>query len=189
LYRIDGYNPITMDFSTQLRKTYLGAAPHTLFTGLVWVASGFLAENLSKHQAIAFFIIAGTFVFPGGELVRKLLKAPNVMAKENKLPLLFMLLAFTIPLSYPLIYMACKTNVNFFFPAFSILVGAHYLPFIYGYGMKTFGIVAALLITNGILNGIIYPTDFSTSGYITGSILIAFAFIHFIKIKYFEYEQ
>jgi hypothetical protein len=108
-----------MDFSAQIRKTYLGAVPHTIFTSLVWLTAALLAEQFSKGQAIVFFIIAGSFVFPGGELLRKLMKAPNVVAKENKLPQFFMLLAFTIPLSYPLIYLVCKGNINYFFPAFT----------------------------------------------------------------------
>jgi hypothetical protein len=52
---------------------------------------------------------------------------------------------FSIPMSYPLIDMAMANNNNLFFSAFSILVGAHYLPFIYGYGKVTFGVLGVAL--------------------------------------------
>ncbi|MGE0772892.1 MAG: hypothetical protein AB7K37_14345 [Cyclobacteriaceae bacterium] len=120
-----------MDFATQMRRTYLSAVPHTVYTAAVWLTSGYVADSLSKAMAIVFFIAGCTFIFPFGELIRKIMKPINVLSAGNRLPRLFTLLAFTIPLSYPLIYMACVANINYFFPAFTILVGAHYLPFVW----------------------------------------------------------
>ena len=174
---------IQMDFNTEFRRTYLGAAPHTLATGLIWLISAALGQWGTKTQSIIFFIAAGTFIFPFGELLRKLMQAPNLMSQENSLPRLFMLLAFTIPLSYPLIYLACKGNTNFFYPAFSVLVGAHYLPFIYGYRMPVFGIMSGLLVSQGLICSIYYPESFALSAIITGIILVFFGLVNYSRIK------
>lgn len=172
-----------IDYSSELRETYLGAFPHTLFTAFVWIFSGTWGYYISKPQAIIIFIIAGTFIFPGGELIRKMMRAPNLLSKENKLPQLFTLLAFTIPLSYPLVYLVIKSNVNLFFSAFTILIGAHYLPFIYGYRMPTFGILAILLVSVGTYFALLYSDQFALPAFVTGAILLAFAFIHYLIIK------
>lgn len=172
-----------MDFATQMRRTYLSAVPHTVYTAAVWLTSGYLADSFSKAMAIVFFIAGCTFIFPFGELIRKVMKPINFLSAENKLPRLFTLLAFTIPLSYPLIYMACVANINYFFPAFTILVGAHYLPFVYGYGKLSFGILCGLLVIVGTTGAVLFQNAFSFCAYATGGILIVFAAIHYYQIK------
>jgi hypothetical protein len=177
-----------MDFVTQFRRTYLGASPHTFYTAAVWLAGGLVGEFASRGLAIWVFILGATFTIPMGELLRKLMQAPNAMSPENKLGKLFMLSAFGIPLCYPLIYLACRGNLNFFFPAFSILVGAHYLIFIYGYGLNSFGLVAFLLVAIGSLSAIIYPQQFSLSAYGTAIVLIVFGIYHYITVKQENHE-
>jgi hypothetical protein len=171
------------DFSKELRETYLGAFPHTVFTALVWIGSGIWGQFVSKPEAVLIFIVAGTFIFPGGELIRKIMKTPDVLSRENKLPQLFMLMAFTIPLSYPLIYLISKNNINLFFSSFTILVGAHYLPFIYGYRMFTFGIVSVLMVALGTFFSLKYPSEFTLPAFVTGAILLILAFTNYYLIK------
>jgi hypothetical protein len=177
-----------MDYSAELRKTYMGAFPHTLFTALVWIVSGVLGYFISKPQAIILFILAGTFVFPSGELIRKMMGVPNVLSKENKLPQLFTLLAITIPLSYPLIYLIIQNNINLFFSSFSILIGAHYLPFIYGYRMRSFGILTILLVLAGTYFALLLSDQFALPAIVTGTILLVFALIHYKIINKQNYE-
>lgn len=59
----------------------------------------------------------------------------------------------------------------------------YYLPFIYGYGMKTFGILSALLVIQGTLSFYLFPGMFSLSAFVTGGILILFALIHYRQVK------
>jgi hypothetical protein len=180
---------LTDQHAHQMRVTFAGAVPHTLFTALIWIVAGCLAVISTPLKAILFFIIGGTFTFPGGELIRKSLGTRNVLSTDNRLPLFFTLLAFTIPLSYPLIYFICKANVNLFFPAFTILIGAHYLPFVYGYQMKSFALLSILLVGSGTITGLYFNNSFAMQAFLTGSALLVFAFIHFIQIKRELYEQ
>lgn len=161
----------------------MGAAPHTLCVGLLWILSGVLANFASVGFTVLFFFFACGVNFPLGELLRKGFKVKDVLSKENNLPKLFTYLSFTIPLSMPIVYMACKYNINWFFPAFAILVGAHYLPFIWAYRMPTFGILGALLISIGILCVLKFSDSFSMAAYMTGSTMIVFAIINFIIVR------
>lgn len=172
-----------MDYAAEMRQTYLCAAPHTFYASLAWIGSGVLGDLASKGMSILVFIIAASMIFPAGEWLRKMIKVPNRLSVHNKLPLLFTLLAFTIPLSYPIIYMACQHNINYFFPAFTVLIGAHYLPFIYGYGKNTFGLLAAILVSGGSLCGFYFKHSFSLAAYFTGSVLFFIALLHYYQTK------
>lgn len=172
-----------MEHTLQFRRTYQAAVPHTLFTALVWLMSAFITHFMSMAMGYTFFIVAATFTFPAGELIRKMMKAPQLVSKDNQLPFLFMLMAFGIPLCYPLIYLACKDHPNLFFAAFSILVGAHYLPFAYGYGMKSFIVLGLLLVFQGTACAFLLPDFTIMPAIFTGVILIIFAALHYNIIK------
>ena len=172
-----------MNFHDELRRTYVGAAPHTLIIGLIWVISGFIVNLTSKEFSIIFFFLASGVNFPLGELVRKLMGVNNLLSQENNLPKLFTYLSFTIPLSLPVVYMACKSNINWFFPAFAVIVGAHYLPFIWAYKMPTFGILGALILFIGVICALLFSEYFSIAAYLTGSTMIIFAIVHYLIVK------
>ncbi len=55
-------------------------------------------------------------------------------------------------------------------------MGSRYLPFLTLYGMKLFGILAALLVVGGAGLALYGPPVFSLGGWLTGILLIAFAF-------------
>lgn len=177
-----------MDYVTQLRRTYLGAAPHTFYIAFVWLMGGLVGEHVSKGQGILFFIVASSFTFPAGEMIRRIMGVPNLMSKENNLGKMFMLSAFGIPLCYPIIYLVCKGNINYFFPAFSILVGVHYLIFIYGYGMITFGILSILLVVQGTATAVFYSDQFAMSAYLTSITLFIFGILHLVQVKKENHE-
>jgi hypothetical protein len=58
-----------------------------------------------------------------------------------------------------------------------IVLGAHYLPFVFLYGMRQFAVLAALLISCGVFIGLYLPKATTLGGWITATALLAFAFI------------
>ena len=88
-----------------------------------------------------------------------------------------MQVAFVLPFSLPLVLAATAYRQNWFYPAFTIALGSHYLPFIFMYGMWQFGVLAALLIGSGLLIGMYLPSIFSLGGWSTGLVLLVFAFV------------
>ena len=63
-------------------------------------------------------------------------------------------------------------KLNWFYPAFMIIVGAHYLPFVFLYGMRLFAFLAALLIGVGLLIGLNFAGSFTLGGWVTAGMLL-----------------
>ena len=85
--------------------------------------------------------------------------------------------AFTLPLNLPLILAATVHNRYWFYPAFMVALGSHYLPFMFLYGMWQFGALAAVLLGAGVVIGMYPPTVFSLGGWFTAATLLVFALI------------
>ncbi|MEJ2005867.1 MAG: hypothetical protein P8X57_13125, partial [Cyclobacteriaceae bacterium] len=94
--------------------------------------------------SIITFIILIMVNFPVGELIRKQFFNLDVsLDTGNKIPMLFSLMAILVPASLPVVLFACLADINFFYPALAVIVGAHYLPFYYGYRFRSFIILGA----------------------------------------------
>ena len=68
-------------------------------------------------------------------------------------------------------------RVNLFYPAMMVLVGAHYLPFVFLYGMRMFAVLAACLLGGGLLLALYLPGSFAAGGWLTGATFLVFAAI------------
>ena len=88
-----------------------------------------------------------------------------------------------IPLSFPLIFMLTKENVNLFFPALTIIIGIHYLPFVYAYKMNSYWVLAALLVIGGSYFGFMLPENFEFCAYYTSAVLFIFSIINLFIVK------
>jgi hypothetical protein len=64
---------------------------------------------------------------------------------------------------------AALHNVNWFYPAFLMIVGAHHLPFIFLYGMWQYGVPAAVMLGAGLGLGRLAPASFPPGGGLGGS--------------------
>jgi len=92
-------------------------------------------------------------------------------------------IAFTVPLVLPVAGAAAMYRPGWFYPACMVIVGAHYLPFVFVYGMKTFALLAAALISGGFAIGLIAPDDLVMGGWVGGAVLFVFAFGLFAAFK------
>jgi hypothetical protein len=99
-----------------------------------------------------------------------------VLAQQNPLGHLAMQIAFTVPLVLPVAGAAALHRPGWFYPACLVIVGAHYLPFVFLYGMKTFAVLAAVLTCAGFAIGFIAPDEVALGGWVGGVVLFAFAF-------------
>jgi hypothetical protein len=110
-------------------------------------------------------------------LLLHVMARPSSLPKGHPMNALAMQVAFVLPLSLPLVFVATAYRQNWFYPAFMIALGSHYLPFIFLYGMWQFGALAALLIGSGLLIGMYLPSIFSLGGWWTALMLLVFAFV------------
>ena len=160
----------------EVRTVYLGAFSGMIVTSAIWLISSAAGKWISTGYAIMALILGGTFIFPLSQLLLKAMGRPATLSKENPFGMLAMQIAFTIPASYPLIAAATIHNTNWFYPAFLVVVGAHYLPFIFLYGMWQFAILTVLLVGLGTAIGIYFPDSFTLGGWVGATIYLLSAF-------------
>ena len=160
----------------EVRTIYFGSFSGLIVTGFIWLISAGIGIWVSTGLAIWALILGGTFIFPLSQVLLKIMGKPANLSRENPFGTLAMLVAFVIPALYPVIAAATIHNTNWFYPAFLVVVGAHYLPFIFLYGMWQFGVLAVLLVGLGTALGIFFPENFSLGGWIGGAVYLLAAF-------------
>lgn len=163
----------------EFRSCHYGGAVYLGVEGFLWVLSATLGAAGQIPVAMLVLLIGGMFIYPIATVVSRFLKMPKP-EDSNQLAILSTWIALTIPLGLPLIFMATSAGrENLFFPAFTVLVGAHWLPFAYVYSMKSFAALAVILVLAGILFGFIFTQLFAVCGFVTGGILFFFAILHY----------
>ncbi len=159
----------------EVRSVFLGGSVGQLVTGLIWLVSAVLSTFVGQPQGILALVLGGMLIFPLTQLALKLLGQQASLRRDNPLNQLPLQSVFAMVAMYPLIYAAARYNVNWFYPAFMIVVGAHYIWFIFLYGMWQYGALATALIAGGIAVGVLLPTAFAIGGWLAGALLILFA--------------
>jgi hypothetical protein len=86
-----------------------------------------------------------------------------------------MQVAFVLPFSMPLLLPVGLYRLNWFYPAMMVLLGAHYIPFVFLYGMRMFAVIAALILGGGMVIAMYWSSSFSVGAWYTGAMLVLFA--------------
>jgi len=166
---------IVADAQQEVRRVYLGGSVGQMVSGAIWLASAALGTWAGKREAIWMLVLGGAFIFPITQLVLRVSGHAWSLSRENPLRQLAMQVAFIVPLTLPVVGAAALHNVNWFYPGCMIIVGAHYLPFIFLYGDWRFGVVAAALLGGGVALGMARPNEFVLGGWLTGLALVIFS--------------
>jgi hypothetical protein len=161
----------------EVRSVFLGGSVGQAVSGGLWLLSAALATWVNLRYGIILLVLGGIFIFPLTQLVLKLLGHAAALNKANPLNQLAMQVAFIVPLNLPVIGAAALYNVNWFYPAFMVVVGTHYMPFIFLYGMRLYAVLAAVLIGGGVAIGFLLPHNFIVGGWLTGVVLLLFAVV------------
>jgi hypothetical protein len=158
----------------QMRAAYLGGFAGQLVSGALWLSSAALATWGSRRAAFLMLVVGGVLIYPLTRLVLRAMGRPGG-APGNPLNALAMQVAFIVPLGLPLVAAATLHRPAWFYPAFMLLVGAHYLPFVFLYGMPVFAVLCALLVSGGLVLGLYAPGAFALGGWVSGALLVLFA--------------
>ena len=161
----------------EVRTIYLGGFYGQLVSGAIWLGSTALTTWVSQRAGILALVFGGMFIFPLTQLLLRASGRSASLTSGNPLRELAMEIAFLVPLLLPLVGAATLHRAAWFYPAMMIVVGAHYLPFSFLYGMRQFILLAGLLIFAGILIGLYAPEMSALGGWLTGILLSIFAFI------------
>jgi hypothetical protein len=168
---------LVQDAQREVRTVYIGAFWGQLVASAIWLASAALGFWVTPRAAIFTLVVGGFFIFPAVQALLRLTGRPASLAPGNPLGGLGMQLAFTLPLSMLLLVPVTEFRLNLFYPAFLILLGAHYLPFAFLYGMRMFIPLSAILACSGVALALYIPGSFSAGGWMGGLILFVFAWI------------
>jgi hypothetical protein len=165
------------DAQREVRTIFVGGFWGQLVSSVLWLTSAALGTWSTPRAAIFALVLSGFFIFPLTQLLLRLTGGPASLPSANPLGNLGMQIAFTLPLSMLLLVPVTAFRLNWFYPALMILVGAHYLPFTFLYGMRIFIPLCALLTGGGVVIALYFSGSFSLGGWVGGLILFIFAWI------------
>jgi hypothetical protein len=168
---------LVQDAQREVRTVFIGGFWGQLVSSAIWLASAALGYWVTPRAAILTLVFAGFFIFPVTQLLLRLTGGPASLTRGNPLNNLAMQIAFTLPMTMLLLVPVTEFRLNLFYPALMILLGAHYLPFTFLYGMRMFIPLCALLVSSGVVIAYYFSGSFSLGGWICGLTLFVFAWI------------
>ena len=165
------------DAQREVRSVYVGGFWGQLVSSVIWLVSAALGTWVTPRASILTVVIGGFFIFPLTQMLLRLSSGRASVSRENSFNSLGREVAFVLPFSMLLLVPVGLYNLNWFFPALMILLGAHYLPFATLYGMRMFLFLAGILIAAGVVIALYFSQTFSLGAWIAGLALFVFAWI------------
>jgi len=165
------------DAQREVRSVYVGGFYGQLVSSVIWLVSATLGTWVTPKASILTLVISGFFIFPLTQMLLRLSGRRASVSRENAFHSLGMQIAFVLPFSMLLLVPVGLYNLNWFFPALMILLGAHYLPFATLYGMRMFLFLAGFLIAAGVVIAQYFWGTFSLGAWIAGLALFVFSWI------------
>jgi hypothetical protein len=168
---------LVQDAQREVRTVFIGGFWGQLVSSAIWLASAAVGTWVTPPAAILTAVVGGFFIFPLTLALLRLTGGRASVSKDNPLHYLGMQIAFTLPMTMLLLVPVTEFRLNLFYPALMILLGAHYLPFTFLYGMRMFIPLCALLVSSGVVIAYYFSGSFSLGGWICGLTLFVFAWI------------
>lgn len=165
------------DAQRDVRRTYVGGFFGQLVSGAVWLVAAAVGTWGSTGAAVAALWLGGMLIFPLTTLALRVSGRPAALPTGHPMASLAVQIAFTVPLGLLVALALAGERPDLFFPASMIIVGAHYLPFVFLYGMRLFAVLAALLVGGGVVVAMSGAGPFSLGAWLTGTVLVVFAFL------------
>lgn len=160
-----------------VRDTFLGGFAGQLVAGVLWGASAAACTWSSLRLGEVILVFGGFFIFPATQLLLRSMRHAYSLPKGHPMNGLAVQVAFSLPLTLPVVIGIAAVRPVWFYPAFMIVLGAHYLPFVFLYGMWQFAVLSGALVAGGVALGMYPPQAASLGAWLTAALLLAFAFI------------
>ena len=160
-----------------VRDIFLGGFAGQLVSAVLWATSAAACTWHSLHMGEIILVLGGFLIFPITQLLLRSLGHVYALPKGHPMNALAIQVAFTLPLSLPIVIGIAALRPTWFYPAFMIVLGAHYLPFVFLYGMWQFAGLCAVLVTSGVAIGMYLPKPFSLGAWLTAALLFLFALV------------
>lgn len=171
------------DAQRDVRRAYAGGFPGLLISACVWLVAAGLGSWISWEAAMWALVFGGAFIFFALEFLLRLVGHDPSLGKDNPLNPLTLQLAFLLPMLLPLIAAAFQARADWLFPAFMVALGAHFLPFMFLFGMWQFGALGLLMTFSGIAFALAPGEAFFLSGWYGGVVQLLFALIALSAVR------
>jgi hypothetical protein len=172
------------DAQRDSRTVYVGGFVGQLVSSIVWFASAVVAQFVDPVTGFWTLAVGGAAIFPLTQALLRMSGRPASLAPGNPLRGLAIQVAFTVPITLPVAAAAALKQPGWFYPACLVIVGAHYLPFVFLYGMRTFAALAAALASAGLAIGMMAPGRVVLGAWVGSAILFVFAFVLLAAYKW-----
>ncbi len=160
-----------------VRRLYSGGFYGQTVSAVVWLSAAAVATWVSTEGAVAVLFLGGTLIFPLTWLTIRLTGRPASLPTGHPMAALAMQIAFTVPIGLVVVVAMLAGRGELFFLASMVIVGAHYLPFVFLYGMRMFAYLSFALVVPGVLLLLWVPAPVALGGWSTGAVLAIFAFL------------
>ena len=160
-----------------VRSVYSGGFYGQLVSAAVWLCAAVVATWISTALSVAVLFLGGIVIFPLTWLTIRMTRRPASLPSGHPMKALAMQIAFTVPIGLVVVLAMLGGREELFFPASMVIVGAHYLPFTFLYGMRMFAYLSFALVVPGLLLLVWIPAPLATGGWVTGVVLVVFAFL------------
>lgn len=117
--------------------------------------------------------VGGFFIYPVTALISRLSGSPGKVASTNPLREASVTIPIVGVLGIPAAGAAALYDINWFFPAFMVIMGAHYLPFSHLYGMPVFIPLGMAMWLAGLALALWAPGSSVMGAWFTGLALVA----------------
>jgi hypothetical protein len=161
------------DAQREVRTVFLGGSLGPAVSSVLWALSGALGDWLSPRAGIVTLVAGGVLIFPVTQLILLAMGRPSSLSAANSLGQLATQAALTIPLNLPVVAGAALYRLDWFYPACMVVVGSHYLPFAFLYGMWQFLALGVALIVAGVTVALFGPDRFSAGAWVAVMVFLA----------------
>lgn len=165
------------DAQRDVRRAFLCGSAGQLVTAVLWAGSAACSTWMSPRAGMWFLVVACIFIYPLTRLTLALVGHRVSLEARHPMNALGMQTAFVVPFCLPLVGAATLHNRNWFYPAVMLLVGAHYLPFVFMYGMPEFAVLAGVLIAGAMASVFYLHPPFAAPAWFAAASLFAFAVV------------
>ena len=165
------------DAQGDVRRLYAGGFYGQLVSAAVWLSAAAAATWVSPGSAVVVLFLGGVLIFPLTWTVIRLHGRPASLPAGHPMAGLAIQIAFTVPVGLVVVIAMLGGRSELFFPASTVVVGAHYLPFVFLYGMRLFAVLAAALVVPGLVLLLWVPVPLAVGGWTTGATLAVFALL------------
>ena len=162
---------------SEVRTAYRSGSVGQIYSGIVGLASAAAWALSTPTVGIVTLLVGGFFIYPVTSAVSRLFGGAGRIDRGNPLSELGVTAPIVGPLCMPIAGAAALHDINWFYPAFMIVMGAHYLPFSTLYGMRSFIWLGAGMWITGIAVGWWMPESSVMAAGVTGAALVGFGLV------------